>query len=83
MQTVGKVPAARSNHGMLYVAPDSLVVWGGLLKDAPGGCPVMGTTVYVLDLQCLYWTTPYVSGDCPPPRKCMAVSDFTGGIFVW
>ncbi|CAD7958646.1 unnamed protein product [Amoebophrya sp. A120] len=82
VRTVGKTPAARSGHGMLYVEPDSLVVWGGMLKDAPGGFPVMGTTVYVLDLQCLYWTTPYVLGECPPPRKSMAVSDFTGGIFV-
>ncbi|CAD7962507.1 unnamed protein product [Amoebophrya sp. A25] len=82
VRTVGKTPAPRAGHAMLYIAPDSLVVWGGLLKDAPGGFPVMGSTVYVLDLQCLYWTTPYVSGDCPPPRKCMAVSDFSGGAFV-
>ena len=32
VRTVGKTPAPRSGHAMLYLAPDSLVIWGGMLK---------------------------------------------------
>ena len=82
VQPRGKRPCARSEHALLYVPPNNLVLWGGLKTNNE---PLPNHhIIYILDLQCNYWTCPYIGhlNQSPKPALGMAVSNFSSGCMI-
>lgn len=73
--TMGQRPSARYGHACWVVGQNELAIWGGMGNDKR---QVGDTTnIFVLDLDHLYWSIPYVDGKPFPSRTHAAISGFS------